>query len=89
MSEPNLVLGAVDSLALALTDHGHSWTDGERAIYELAIDKLTGKSTHICDGCHDLGVRLNMKGEIERCDSCERYQSDFDAWLSAKPVWKD
>lgn len=86
MSEPNLVLGAVDSLALALADHGHSWTDGERAIYELAIDKLTRKPTHTCGGgCHDLGVRLNLKGEIERCDFCQKYQSDLDAWLSAKP----
>lgn len=30
------VLGALDSLALALVGHSHQWTDGERAIYERA-----------------------------------------------------
>ena len=32
--ELNLVLGALDSLAMALTNYGHTWTEGERAIYE-------------------------------------------------------
>lgn len=31
-----LVIGALDSLGLALTDRGHHWTAGERAIYEQA-----------------------------------------------------
>lgn len=31
-----LILGALDSLGAALSDHDHQWTDGERAIYEQA-----------------------------------------------------
>ncbi len=33
----SLVTGALDTLASALTKHGHTWTDGERAIYEEAL----------------------------------------------------
>lgn len=36
-----LILGALDSLAVALTAHDHEWTAGERAIYELAVEALT------------------------------------------------
>lgn len=36
-NEPNLIIGALDSLAMALINHGHTWTDGERTIYEQAI----------------------------------------------------
>lgn len=39
----HLVLGALDSLGIALTQHGHVWTVGERAIYEAAIEILTGE----------------------------------------------
>lgn len=35
-----LVLGALDSLGVALSDAGHTWTDGERAIYEEAVTIL-------------------------------------------------
>jgi hypothetical protein len=28
---------ALDTLALALTDHGHVWTDRERSAYERAV----------------------------------------------------
>lgn len=38
----NLILGALDSLATALTEHGHEWTDGERTIYEEAVRLLKG-----------------------------------------------
>lgn len=34
------VQGALDSLASALTQHGHQWTEGERAIYEDACTLL-------------------------------------------------
>lgn len=34
--EAQLVLGALDSLGVALADHEHQWSDGERAIYEEA-----------------------------------------------------
>jgi len=36
----DLVVGALDSLGVALADHGHEWTDGERAIYEESIKTL-------------------------------------------------
>jgi hypothetical protein len=36
--EIQLVIGALDTLGTALSDHGHVWTDGERAIYEEAIE---------------------------------------------------
>jgi len=35
-----LVIGALDSLGVALTSHNHEWTVGERAIYEEAIKAL-------------------------------------------------
>lgn len=39
-----LVIGALDSLGVALADHGHQWTDGERAVYEEALNVLGEKS---------------------------------------------
>lgn len=38
--DKQLVLGALDSLATALAQHGHQWTEGERAIYEQATTAL-------------------------------------------------
>ena len=38
--QKQLILGALDSLAVALTNYGHVWTDGERAIYEQASQLL-------------------------------------------------
>lgn len=32
-----IIIGALDSLGTALSEHGHEWTDGERAIYEEAM----------------------------------------------------
>jgi len=40
-----LVLGALDSCAVALADHGHKWTDGERTIYEQAAEILLRESS--------------------------------------------
>lgn len=31
------ILGALDTLGVALMEHGHAWTDGEREIYEQAV----------------------------------------------------
>lgn len=39
----SLLLGALDSLGVALTEHHHQWTDGERAIYEEAVRILTDR----------------------------------------------
>lgn len=41
-----LVLGALDSMAVALTDHGHDWTEGERTIYEQAVAMVSGETWH-------------------------------------------
>ena len=33
----NPIVEALDALALALADHGHSWSDREVSLYETAI----------------------------------------------------
>ena len=33
----DLIAGALDGLAVALSTHDHEWTEGERAIYEEAL----------------------------------------------------
>lgn len=38
-----LILGALDSLAAALADHDHHWTEGEREIYEQAVAVVAGE----------------------------------------------
>lgn len=45
--ETQLVLGALDSLGVALADHDHQWSDGERAIYEEARKVLGAKDPEI------------------------------------------
>jgi hypothetical protein len=40
--DANLVLGALDTLGSLITELGHTWSDGERAIYEEAI-KILGR----------------------------------------------
>lgn len=37
---PRLLLDALDTLALALANHGHAWTDDERLLYESATEDL-------------------------------------------------
>jgi hypothetical protein len=49
--DDSLVLGALDSLGVALTNHNHQWTDGERAIYEEAAGILTSRAD-----CKDSGL---------------------------------
>lgn len=39
-----IVIGALNSLGVALANHGHEWTVGERTIYEEAINVLTASS---------------------------------------------
>jgi hypothetical protein len=36
-ADRQIVIGALDSLGVALVEHDHNWTVGERAIYEEAI----------------------------------------------------
>lgn len=38
--EIRLVRGAMDSLGVALVEHDHQWTVGERGIYEEALKVL-------------------------------------------------
>lgn len=38
--ECSFVLGALDTLASKLADYGHTWTEGERALYEEALKLL-------------------------------------------------
>ena len=42
LTTPDLMMiqGALDSLGVALSDHGHHWSDGERAIYERAVEVI-------------------------------------------------
>lgn len=40
----NPILEALDALAVALAEHGHTWTDRERALYETSVEYLTGGS---------------------------------------------
>jgi hypothetical protein len=42
--ERQCLIGALDSLGVALADHDHEWTVGERTIYEEAINLLTASS---------------------------------------------
>lgn len=46
----DLIIGALDSLAVALADHGHKWTEGEREIYERSLSILLGQRP-----CHPAG----------------------------------
>lgn len=43
--DAQLILGALDTLGTALTKHDHEWTDGERTIYEQAVELLTRATT--------------------------------------------
>lgn len=36
VDEARLVLGALDTLGVALADEDHCWTEGERTIFEMA-----------------------------------------------------
>lgn len=52
--EGALILGALDSLGVALSEHGHLWTEGERAIYEQAVTILEERdSTQESLGCSE------------------------------------
>lgn len=52
-----LILGALDSCAVALADHGHEWTDGERTIYEQAVEILARESSLNAEVSHTKGEK--------------------------------
>lgn len=39
--ELSMIRGALDSLGVVLTDYEHTWTEGEKEIYEQAIKLLS------------------------------------------------
>jgi hypothetical protein len=39
----NVILDALDLLGLALVEHGHTWSDRERQLYEDAVAMVGGK----------------------------------------------
>jgi hypothetical protein len=43
--ETEKVLSALDTLAFALEDHGHRWTDRERQLYVRAVAILQRKDS--------------------------------------------
>lgn len=45
---PHPILEALDTLAVALTDHGHEWTTKEKKLYEVAVSYIIG-DTHTFD----------------------------------------
>lgn len=61
----DIIVGALDTIGLALVDHDHTWTEGERTIYEQA--------------CRILGIpcefRLATPEELEDDDD-----DDGEAW---------
>lgn len=44
------VINALDTLALALADRGHHWSDRERGLYETAIGELTASADYGATG---------------------------------------
>jgi len=40
-TQQQIIVKALDKLALALSDHEHQWTTEERSLYEKAIASLT------------------------------------------------
>ena len=41
LKEIQWIITAINTLAVALTDHNHQWTEKERRLYEKAIRILT------------------------------------------------
>lgn len=62
--QAQVILGALDTVATALTGHGHTWTDGERTIYEYAVGLLP----HFCWSCC---ARFPMGCTDATCADCK------------------
>lgn len=60
VADLQLVLGALDSLGVALADHDHQWTVGERAIYEEAVSLLTSRGGYTDSGLADSKTRPSL-----------------------------
>jgi hypothetical protein len=59
-----IVLDALDTLALALTSHDHKWTDRERQFYEAAVERLTASGD-----CMGIGLSASATGPDQMLSS--------------------
>lgn len=64
--EQAMVLGALDSLGVALADKGHTWSTGERAIYEEAVKVLDGTP------------REQIPAGLPKCPKCNWHHAPDD-----------
>ena len=65
-----LVLGALDSLGVALADHHHTWTAGEREIYDQARAVLEGAISS--GGCMEIGLSVSGRCPAQKPCSEQR-----------------
>ena len=97
--EANLITGALDSLGVALADHGHEWTEGERCIYEAAVECVLKASNMnarqppfhlrpkgIMVRCMDwLGEWTDVPENVTKCPECgSQLQAWVDGWSEDK-----
>lgn len=62
-----MIIGALDSLGVALAGHDHKWTDGEREIYERSISLLRGERP--CEGCGKPSTHSDSE-DVPLCEEC-------------------
>jgi len=67
--DTQMIIGALDTLGVALADHGHKWTDGEREIYERSLSLLRGERP--CEGCGKPSTTSDSEG-VPLCDDCAK-----------------
>jgi hypothetical protein len=85
VADLQLVLGALDSLGVALADHRHQWTVGEQAIYEEAVALLTWRVGYMDSGSADSKTRPSLMPCSElRQESCRAsvrsLASEYSLW---------
>lgn len=63
-----LVRGALDTLGTTLVAKGHTWTEGERTIYEQAVETLQPDPTITCEAvCDELIARRQVGAMLATC----------------------
>lgn len=78
--ERQIIVGALDTLGTSLAEHGHHWTEGERALYEDACKLLGARSPgtdNLCEGCGKPATTSDPEG-VPLCDDCAK-ECDDDA----------
>ena len=85
-----LIQGALDSMGCALADHGHEWSDGERAVYEEGTKLLSFLTSIGCMGSDSsetarcLSPRLSSKCRLRACRvSIRSLVSEYSLWRVA------